>query len=49
MGKNRIKNTTQPERKVNNIIPIEDIDSHLYKNSNIVIDFSFEGAFNSEK
>lgn len=45
----RIKNTTKPGNKVENTIAIEDIDSHLYKNSNMIIDFSFEGAFVSCK
>lgn len=49
MAKKKIKNTTQPDKKVENAISIKDIDSHLYKNSNLVIDFSFEGAFVSCK
>lgn len=45
----RIKNTTSPGNKVENNISIEDIGSHLYKSSNMIIDFSFEGAFVSCK
>lgn len=44
MGK-KIKNTISPSKKVNNIIDLEKLDSHLYNNCNMVIDFSFEGAF----
>ena len=38
-----------PSKKVNNIIDLEKLDSHLYNNCNMVIDFSFEGAFVSCK
>lgn len=48
MGK-KIKNTISPSKKVNNIIDLEKLDSHLYNNCNMVIDFSFEGAFVSCK
>lgn len=30
MGKGKVKNTTQPGKKVNNIIAVEDIVSHLF-------------------
>lgn len=46
MGK--IKNTTTPNLKVEHI-PINDINSHLYKNQKMVVDFSFEGVFVSCK
>lgn len=48
MGK-KIKNPISPNKKVNNTIELEDLDSHLYKNYNMVIDFSFEGVFVSCK
>ena len=48
MGK-KIKNPISPSKKVNNIIDLEKLDSHLYNNYNMVIDFSFEGAFVSCK
>ena len=49
MGK-KIRNSISPNKKVNNTnIDIENLDSHLYKNYNMVIDFSFEGAFVSCK
>jgi len=43
-----MNNSTKPNNKVRTI-PIDDIDSHLYKNKNMVVDFSFEGAFASCK
>lgn len=48
MGK-KIKNPIKPNRKVNNPIDLKNLDSHLYNNYNMVIDFSFEGAFISCK
>ncbi|MBP2032712.1 hypothetical protein J2Z42_001386 [Clostridium algifaecis] len=47
MGK-KVKNTKEPSRKVKNI-NVEDINSYLYKERNLVIDFSFEGAMISCK
>lgn len=48
MGK-RIKNSVSPNKEVNNTIDLKNLDSHLYNNYNMVIDFSFEGAFVSCK
>lgn len=48
MGK-KIKNSVSPNKAVNNIIDLANLDSHLYNNYNMVIDFSFEGAFVSCK
>lgn len=45
----KIKNTTNPSKNVNNTINSENLNSHLYNNCNMVIDFSFEGAFVSCK
>lgn len=45
----RIKNTVSPNKKVSNTIELEKLDSHLYISYNMVIDFSFEGAFVSCK
>jgi len=44
----RINNTTEPNKKIENISSAE-IDSHLYKSQNMVVDFSFEGSFVSCK
>lgn len=41
----KIKNPISPNKKVNNTIEIEKLDSYLYNNYNMVIDFSFEGVF----
>ena len=48
MGK-KIKNTVSPSKKVSNTIDLEKLNTHLYTNYNMVIDFSFEGAFVSCK
>lgn len=48
MGK-KIRNTICPSKKVKNTIELEKLDSHLYNNHNLVIDFSFEGSFISCK
>ena len=48
MGK-KIKNQISQSKKVNNTIDLEKLYSHLYNNYNMVIDFSFEGAFVSCK
>lgn len=49
MAKNKIKNNQKPSGAVANNILIDHIDSHLYMNNNLVVDFSFEGAFISCK
>lgn len=46
---NNIKNPISPNKRVKNTIDLEKLDSHLYNNYNMVIDFSFEGAFVSCK
>lgn len=45
----RVKNPISPSKKVSNAIDLEKLDTHLYKNYNMVIDFSFGGAFISCK
>lgn len=44
----KIKNTKDPIKKVESI-SVNDIESHLFNKSKMVVDFSFEGAFVSCK
>jgi len=48
-GNKKIHNINSPTTRVNNTVDINKINSHLYLNSRLVIDFSFEGAFISCK
>lgn len=45
----KIKNSFTPDKKVDNTIDSRSLDFYLYNNSNLIIDFSFEGAFVSCK
>lgn len=45
----KVRNSIDPNKKVKNIIELGELDSYLYTNYNMIVDFSFAGVFVSCK